>query len=155
MKLRAKSADLSLPADAFIFSLEPDGSRPWTPDRVTKRFSSDNSRVRGALCSMDIDTADGQSLLQFIVTAERFGATADYVRTRDSSGSAGRTQVSGIGDKLYLEPGAATSRVLNFLGYASEREYSFTFTFQAGVTQWTVDDVKPVIKRIMEANISV
>lgn len=29
-----------LPSDAFVFSLRPDGSRPWQPNWLTKRFIS-------------------------------------------------------------------------------------------------------------------
>jgi integrase len=41
---RAIDADVELPARAFVFSYEPDGSRPWRPDGVTTRFG----RIRSA-----------------------------------------------------------------------------------------------------------
>lgn len=35
---RAREAGTVLASDAFVFSSEPDGSRPWNPNWVTKRF---------------------------------------------------------------------------------------------------------------------
>lgn len=36
---RATLIDETVGSDAFIFSREPNGATPWTPDRVTKRFA--------------------------------------------------------------------------------------------------------------------
>jgi integrase len=41
---RAKTVGVTLPADAYIFSPEPDGSRAWSPNDVTKNFI----RIRNA-----------------------------------------------------------------------------------------------------------
>lgn len=35
---RAAACGTTLPATAFLFSMEPDGSRPWRPDVVTRQF---------------------------------------------------------------------------------------------------------------------
>jgi integrase len=37
---RAGMGDGELPSDAFVFSLRPDGSKPWQPNWLTKRFIS-------------------------------------------------------------------------------------------------------------------
>lgn len=45
MTARAQVAEVELKDAAYIFSLEPDGSRPWAPDRVTKQFVSLRTRA--------------------------------------------------------------------------------------------------------------
>lgn len=38
MAERALLFGVSLPPNAFVFSYEPDGSRPWRPDSASRRF---------------------------------------------------------------------------------------------------------------------
>ena len=42
---RAAQRNTQLMRDSFVYSAEPDGSRPWTPNRVTKRFIRARSRA--------------------------------------------------------------------------------------------------------------
>ena len=42
---RAAVCGVELPPNAFVFSLEPDGSRPWRPDVVTRQFSKLRTKV--------------------------------------------------------------------------------------------------------------
>jgi integrase len=44
----ALAVGLALPQDAFVFSMAPDGSRPWRPDYCTDRFSALRKTVPGA-----------------------------------------------------------------------------------------------------------
>ncbi len=39
-EVRAREAGAELPSGAFVFSLRPDGSKPWLPNWLTKRFIS-------------------------------------------------------------------------------------------------------------------
>lgn len=45
MEERAQICGLAVVADAFVFSHEVDGSRPWRPDSVTRRFNWVRDRV--------------------------------------------------------------------------------------------------------------
>jgi integrase len=38
VELRARAAAIDLPRDAFVFSLDTTGARPWQPNWVTKQF---------------------------------------------------------------------------------------------------------------------
>lgn len=42
---RALACGVSLPPDGFVFSPDPDGARPWRPDRVTKLFAETRTRA--------------------------------------------------------------------------------------------------------------
>jgi len=42
---RAAAVRVELPADAFVFSVPPDGSYPWRPDNVTARWRHNRSKV--------------------------------------------------------------------------------------------------------------
>ncbi len=45
MEERATTCRVALARDAFVFSYEADGSRPWRPDSVTRRFNSLRDRL--------------------------------------------------------------------------------------------------------------
>ena len=45
MTERARIAGVELATDPYLFSLDPDCGRPWSPDRVTKRFVSLRHRL--------------------------------------------------------------------------------------------------------------
>lgn len=53
-EVRAEACGTTLPGTAFVFSMEPDGSRPWRPDVVTRQFG----RLRKRLGIVDVRLHD-------------------------------------------------------------------------------------------------
>ncbi len=71
-QVRAEACGARLPADAYVFSSEPDGGRPWAPNDVTKDFI----RVRK---QVGLDTVRLHDLRHF--SATRLLAAGVPVRT--------------------------------------------------------------------------
>jgi integrase len=86
---RAKACGVALPADAYVFSGDVEGSRPWRPDSTTRRFS----RLRE---SVGVDPQIHlHSLRHFVVTSLLgAGVALPQVAGRVGHGGGGHTTLS-------------------------------------------------------------
>lgn len=99
----AAACGTTLPANAFVFSMEPDGSRPWRPDVVTAQFG----RLTRRLGLVDVRLHD---LRHFVVTT----LLAAGVDQRTVMGRAGHASLASLARYAHFQqaPDKAAAELL-------------------------------------------